>query len=79
MLRRLSFDLTGLPPTPEDRRKFLEDSTPGAYESLVDRLLNSPHFGERMAMQWLDLARYADTHGYQIDSSVKCGYGVTGW
>ena len=68
LLRRLSFDLTGLPPTPEERRAFLEDSTPGAYESLVDRLLDSPHFGERMAMQWLDLARYADTHGYQIDS-----------
>ncbi len=68
LLRRVSFDLTGLPPTPEESQRFLEDSSPGAYESLVDRLLDSPHFGERMAMEWLDLARYADTHGYQIDS-----------
>ena len=67
-LRRVTFDLTGLPPTPEERRAFLEDLSPNAYERLVDRLLDSPHFGERMAMQWLDLARYADTDGYQIDS-----------
>jgi len=68
LLRRVTFDLTGLPPTPAERRAFLEDTNPNAYERLVDRLLDSPHFGERMAMEWLDLARYADTDGYQIDS-----------
>ena len=68
LLRRLSYDLTGLPPTPEEVDAFLADTSPDAYEKQVDRLLNSPHYGERMAMQWLDLARYADTHGYHIDS-----------
>ncbi len=68
LLRRLSFDLTGLPPTPEQVDSFLNDGSPDAYEKRVDELLKSPHYGERMAMQWLDLARYADTHGYHIDS-----------
>ena len=67
MLRRLSLDLTGLPPDPADVARFIADESPQAYEKLVDRLLNSPHYGERMAMQWLDLARYADTHGFHID------------
>ena len=68
LLRRVSFDLTGLPPTPEQVDAFLADDTPDAYEKRVDELLKSSHYGERMAMQWLDLARYADTHGYHIDS-----------
>jgi hypothetical protein len=68
LLRRLSFDLTGLPPTPSDVDAFLADTSPTAYEKQVDRLLALPQYGERMAMQWLDLARYADTHGYHIDS-----------
>jgi hypothetical protein len=68
LLRRLSFDLTGLPPTPAEISAFLKDRSPGAYEKQVDRLLASPHYGERMSMQWLDIARYADTHGYHIDS-----------
>ena len=68
LLRRVSLDLTGLPPTPAEMDAFLADKSPGAYEKVVDRLLHSPHYGERMAMQWLDLARYADTHGYHIDS-----------
>jgi len=68
LLRRLSFDLTGLPPTPAEIDAFLADRAPDAYEKQVDRLLASPRYGERMAMQWLDLARYADTHGYHIDS-----------
>ena len=68
LLRRVSFDLTGLPPTPAEVDAFLADKSPDAYEKRVDRLLHSPHYGERMAMQWLDLARYADTHGYHIDS-----------
>ena len=68
LLRRVSFDLTGLPPTPGEVDAFLSDGSPEAYEKQVDRLLGSPRYGERMAMQWLDLARYADTHGYHIDS-----------
>ena len=67
LLRRLSLDLTGLPPDPADVARFVGDESPEAYEKQVDRLLNSPHYGERMAMQWLDLARYADTHGFHID------------
>ena len=68
LLRRVTLDLTGLPPAPEEIDSFLADGAPDAYEKRVDRLLESPHHGERMAMQWLDLARYADTHGYHIDS-----------
>ncbi len=68
LLRRLSFDLTGLPPTPAEVDAFLKDKSPNAYEKQVERLLASPHYGERMAMPWLDQARYADTHGFHIDS-----------
>jgi len=68
LLRRVSFDLTGLPPTPAEVDSFLADHSADAYEKRVDELLKSPHYGERMAMQWLDLARYSDTHGYHIDS-----------
>lgn len=68
LLRRLHFDLTGLPPTPQEIDSFLADSSPRAYEKRVEQLLASPRYGERMAMQWLDLARYADTHGFHIDS-----------
>src|SRR5262245_631948 len=68
LLRRVYLDLTGLPPTPADVDAFLADKSAGAYEKVVDKLLASPHYGERMAMAWLDLARYADTHGYHIDS-----------
>ena len=67
LLRRASLDLTGLPPTPEEQASFLADSTPNAYEKQVDRLLRSPHYGERWASMWLDLARYADTKGYEKD------------
>jgi Protein of unknown function (DUF1553)/Protein of unknown function (DUF1549)/Concanavalin A-like lectin/glucanases superfamily/Planctomycete cytochrome C len=69
LLRRVTFDLTGLPPTPEEVSAFLADASPHAYEKVVDRLLASPHYGERMAVPWLDLARYSDTHGYHIDSA----------
>ena len=68
LIRRLSFDLTGLPPTPAETDAFLNDTDKDAYEKVVDRLLASPHYGERMAVSWLDLARYADTHGFHIDS-----------
>ena len=67
LIRRLSFDLTGLPPTPGEVDAFLADSSPGAYEKLVDRLFASPRYGERMAQHWLDLARYADSDGYFKD------------
>ena len=67
LIRRVTLDLTGLPSTPAEVDAFLADKSPQAYEKVVDRLLRSPHYGERMAMQWLDLARYADTHGYQTD------------
>ena len=67
LLRRLSLDLTGLPPTPRDVAAFLMDNGPDAYERQVDRLLASPHYGEKWARQWLDLARYADSDGYEKD------------
>ena len=67
LLRRVSFDLTGLPPTPEEQAAFLADSSADAYEKQVDRLLASPRYGERWAALWLDLARYADSKGYEAD------------
>lgn len=69
LLRRLSFDLIGLPPTWDEVQSFVNDDSPDAYEKLVDRLLKSQHFGERMAMVWLDAARYSDTDGYQGDGT----------
>ncbi len=67
LIRRVTFDLTGLPPTPAEVDAFLADPAPDAYEKVVERLLHSPRFGERMAARWLDAARYADTSGYQSD------------
>ena len=67
LIRRLFLDLTGLRPTPQQARDFAADPSPDAYEQLVDELLASPHFGERWGRHWLDLARYADTSGYQVD------------
>lgn len=69
LLRRLSLDLTGLPPTPEELEAFLKDNHPDAYERQVDRLLASPHFGEKMAVPWLDAVRFADTVGYHGDQN----------
>jgi hypothetical protein len=68
LLRRLSFDLIGLPPTPEEVRAFQGDNSPEAYERAVDRLIASPHYGERMAQYWLDEVRYADTDGFHADN-----------
>ena len=68
LIRRLTLDLTGLPPTPEEVDAFLADQSPGAYESLVDRLLASPRYGERMVWEWLEAGRYADSNGYQGDN-----------
>jgi mono/diheme cytochrome c family protein len=67
LIRRLYFDLTGLPPTPEEITAFAADHSPGAYERLVDRLLSSPRHGERWARHWLDVVHYGDTHGYDKD------------
>jgi hypothetical protein len=67
LIRRLSLDLVGLPPTVAEVDAFVADPAPDAYERLVARLLASPHYGEHMAAQWLDLARYADTNGYEKD------------
>lgn len=67
LIRRASLDLTGLPPTPQEVQAFVEDTAPGAYGRLVNRLLDSPHYGERWGRHWLDIARYADTNGYSID------------
>jgi hypothetical protein len=67
LIRRVTLDLTGLPPTPAEVEAFLHDSYPQAYEKVVDRLLQSPRYGENLAWQWLDAARYSDTNGYQSD------------
>lgn len=67
LIRRLSFDLTGLPPTPAEVQAFVADGAPNAYEKVVDRLLASPRYGERMATDWLDVARYSDSYGFQVD------------
>ncbi len=71
LLRRATFDLTGLPPTPEDIAAFLADSSPDAFARVIDRLLNSPHYGERWGRHWLDVARYADSNG--LDENVAFG------
>src|SRR5579883_505828 len=67
LIRRLTFDLHGLPPTPEEIDRFLGDEEPDAYEKLVDRLLASPRYGERWGRHWLDVVHYGDTHGYDKD------------
>ena len=68
LIRRASFDLKGLPPSLEEVEAYLNDDSPDAYDTLIDRLLATPQYGEKMALHWLDLARYADTHGYHLDS-----------
>ena len=70
LIRRVTLDLTGLPPTPGEVDAFLADLAPDAYEKVVDRLLASPHYGERMALPWLDAARYADSNGFQQDGDT---------
>lgn len=69
LIRRVTLDLTGVPPTPGDVDDYLEDAAPDAFEKLVDRLLASPRYGERMTLDWLDAARYADTHGFNNDTT----------
>ena len=70
LIKRLSIDLVGLPPTPTEVENFVNDRSPQAYENLVERLLASPHYGERMALPWLDAARYADSNGFQQDGDT---------
>ena len=69
LLRRASFDLIGLPPTPEEVQAFVADQSPDAFEEVVDRLLASPQYGERWARHWLDLARYAESEGFKADET----------
>ncbi|MBS0211422.1 MAG: PSD1 domain-containing protein [Planctomycetes bacterium] len=79
LIRRLSLDLTGLPPTPAEVNDFVADPSAGAYERLVDRLLASPHYGERWARHWLDLARYADSDGYEKDTGRPHAWRWRNW
>ena len=79
LLRRLHFDLLGLPPEPKEVDEFLADTAPGAYERLVDRLLSSPHYGERWGRHWLDLARYADSDGYEKDTGRPFAWRWRDW
>ncbi|MEO6809671.1 MAG: PSD1 and planctomycete cytochrome C domain-containing protein [Isosphaeraceae bacterium] len=79
LIRRLSLDLLGLPPSPEEVQAFLTDQADNAYETLVDRLLASPHFGERWGRHWLDLARYADSDGYEKDSPRPFAWRYRNW
>lgn len=79
LIRRLSLDLTGLPPTPQEVEAFLQDNRPDAYERLADRLLDSPHYGEKWARYWLDLARYADSDGYEKDRTRPWAWRYRQW
>lgn len=79
LIRRLTFDLLGLPPTPEEVEAFANDRDPRAYEKLVDRLLDSPHYGERWARHWLDIAHYADTHGFERDQRRDNAWRYRDW
>ena len=69
LVRRAYFNLIGLPPTPAEVKAFQEDKSPGAWEALIDRLLESRHYGEKWARHWLDLVRFAETHGYERDNN----------
>ena len=79
LIRRLTFDLHGLPPTPEEVEAFASDRDPRAYDKLVDRLLDSPHYGERWARHWLDIAHFADTHGFERDQRRDNAWRYRDW
>lgn len=79
LIRRLSFDLTGLPPTPDEVEAFVADGSPDAYEKVVDRLLASPQYGVRSAQHWLDLARYADSDGFEFDQARPNAWRYRDW
>ena len=76
LIRRLTYDLTGLPPTPEEVEAFTKDPSPKAYEDLVERLLTSPQYGERWGRHWLDLVRYAETNGYEREQPSRMSGGI---
>ncbi len=79
LIRRVTFDLTGLPPAPEEVAAFLSDDRPDAYERLIDRLLASPRFGERWGQHWLDLAHYADSNGFELDAERPDAWRYRDW
>ena len=79
LIRRLSFDLLGLPPTPDEINTFLSDTTDHAYENLVDRLLASPHYGERWARHWLDIVRFGESNGFEYDQPRDNAYPYRNW
>ncbi len=79
LIRRVTYDLTGLPPSPAEVDAFLQDGRPDAYERLVDRLLNSPHHGERWGQHWLDLAHYADSNGFELDAERPDAWRYRDW
>ena len=79
LIRRLSFDLTGLPPSLDEVDRFTEDRRPNAYERLVDRMLATPEYGQRWAQHWLDLARFAETDGYEHDKIRETAWQYRDW
>jgi hypothetical protein len=79
LIRRLTFDLLGLPPSPEDIDRFLKDDSPQAYENLVDRLLESPHYGERWARHWLDVVRFGESHGFEYNQPRENAWPYRNW
>lgn len=79
LIRRLSFDLLGLPPSPEDVKSFLDDDSPDAYEKLVDRMLASPHYGERWARHWLDVVRFGESNGFEYDQPRNNAWHYRNW
>ena len=79
LIRRVTYDLTGLPPTPAEVKTFLKDTSERAYEKLIDRLLASPHYGEKWARHWLDLVRYAETNGYEFDETKPFAWKYRDW
>src|SRR4051812_33035429 len=79
LIRRVTFDLTGLPPTPDDVASFKSDASPDAYENLVDRLLASPRYGERWARHWLDVVRFADSHGFEMNQPRPTAWPYRDW
>ena len=79
LIRRVTFDLTGLPPSPDEVAAFVGDDRPDAYERLVDRLLASPQYGERWGQHWLDLAHYADSNGFELDAERPDAWRYRDW
>ena len=79
LIRRVTFDLIGLPPSPDEVEAFVNDNRPDAYERLVDRLLASPQYGERWGQHWLDLAHYADSNGFELDAERPDAWRYRDW